>query len=276
MLNKKQFKSQKELLAYVVTNKASIISLKQISTKFADAESSFTFAKHLEKQNDADKAIKVLYENDLDKGVLKRTIVANTYLWMDNHDDVHAPGIFAKSIRERGKNAPLLHDHNHSVTAKIGKPLSINETETSWKSLGIAKSGNTTILKYDAEIVKDLNEKVFNMYKADEIDQHSVGMRYINIELAVNDEDYKEEYKIWKAWIDKLGNPETAEANGYFFLVKEAALLELSAVLFGSNELTPTMQPESKSTAIDLPEFPQIDANALVEYYKSITQPKTK
>ncbi len=40
-----------------------------------------------------------LYENDEEKGILKRTIVSNTYNWLDSHGDVHLNGIFAKSIQ---------------------------------------------------------------------------------------------------------------------------------------------------------------------------------
>jgi len=43
-----------------------------------------------------------LYEDDEEKGVLKRTIVLNTYNWLDSHGDVHLTGTFGKSISERG------------------------------------------------------------------------------------------------------------------------------------------------------------------------------
>ena len=69
------------------------------------------------------------------------------------------------------------------------------------------------------------------------VDQHSVGMQYVKIDLAVNDEDYEEEYKLWQDNIDQIGNKEQAEQKGYFWLVREAKLIEISAVLLGSNEL---------------------------------------
>ena len=50
--------------------------------------------------------------------------------------------------------------------------------------------------------------------------------------------------------IDKLGNPEQAEEKGYFWLVREAKLIEISAVLLGSNELTPTLN-EIKVEAVE-------------------------
>jgi hypothetical protein len=67
-------------------------------------------------------------------------------------------------------------------------------------------------------------------------------MRYIKLDLAVNDEDYKEEYAEWNKYINEIGNKEEAEELGYFWAVKEAVLIEISAVLMGSNELTPTIE----------------------------------
>src|SRR5688572_20271074 len=65
---------------------------------------------------------KYAYSNDEEKGVLKRTIVLNTYNWLDSHGDVHLTGTFGKSISERGAKAPHLHDHVFQLDARVGKP----------------------------------------------------------------------------------------------------------------------------------------------------------
>ena len=48
----------------------------------------------------------------------------------------------------------------------------------------------------DTEIFKDYNAQIFNEYKSNRINQHSVGMQYVKIDLAVNDEEYENEYKV--------------------------------------------------------------------------------
>ena len=57
-------------------------------------------------------------EIESEDDVLKRTIIGNTYNWLDNHGDVHLSGCLAKSISER--TPFFLADHKHDVTAKVG------------------------------------------------------------------------------------------------------------------------------------------------------------
>lgn len=173
---------------------------------------------------------------------LTRTVVGNTYLWMDSHDDVHAKGVFTKSIKERQKDIFHLHDHEFKLTAKVGDPKKVYEKEILWKDFGVEKDGSTIALLMDSEIQKDYNEKIFKAYKNNQITQHSVGMQYVKIDLAVNDESYEEEFKVWQDNIDSIGNKELAEDKGYFWYVREAKLIEISAVLLGSNSLTPTLE----------------------------------
>ena len=64
--------------------------------------------------------------------------------------------------------------------------------------------------------------------------------------MAINDSE-KEEFKTWSENIDKIVNKEDALELGYFWLVQECKLIEISAVTRGSNSLTPTLE-EAKET----------------------------
>ena len=220
----------KEFIKNLVANKAELIELKKAERKFTNGLN--TVIKN-------ESIAKGLYTNSEDK--LERTIIGNTYLFMDSHDDVHAKNCFNKSIKERQNKIFHLHDHEFKRTSKVGEPISIYEKDIAWKDLGINKSGSTQALHMDSEILKSYNNQIFDEYKNNLVDQHSVGMQYVKIDLAVNDEDYKEEHKLWKDTIDSLGNPDYAEEKGYFWLVREAKIIEISAGLLGSNELTPTL-----------------------------------
>jgi len=212
-----------------------------------------------------------LYENDEEKGILKRTIVANTYNWLDSHGDVHLNGIFAKSIQERGTRIPHLHDHKFQLAAKVGRPLSFAEVDMKWRALGHPKNGDTVVLLMESQIEARLNKKVYEEYKDDAVDQHSVGMIYTKIELAANDDNYKSEYETWEEVFPLLGNKEEAEEAGFFFAVREAKLIEVSAVLLGSNVLTPTLnnkiQP-GKPTEKTEPVKTTLNVNDLVDVYR--------
>ena len=94
----------------------------------------------------------------------------------------------------------------------------------------------------DTNIIKELNPVIFNQYLSKEIDQHSVGMIYVEMDLAVNDPEMKEEYVVWNKHINNIGNKEKATEQGFFWAVKVAKLVEISCVLQGSNELTPTIE----------------------------------
>ena len=209
-----------------------------------------------------------VYENNKEAGRLTRTIVANTYYWMDTHKDVLVSGCFSKSLKERGQKAVHLHDHIFQLGARVGKFQEIKEEKISWRALGIGKTGMTEALMGVSEIRKEYNEQVYNDYLNDEIDQHSVGMRYIKLALAVNDEkEYPNEYKEWQEVYPMLGNKAEADKYGYFFVVKEAALIEVSAVLLGANELTPTLRP-GKSTLSE----PSTKDTSLMEALKHLEQ----
>lgn len=243
--------SKKEVLKYLHTNKSALYDLKKSIQKVAEP----VYLPHLVAPGTASKAY--LYENKPELGLLRRTVVANTYLWMDSHDDVHIPGIFSKTIAERRSPAPHLHDHEFKLEAKVGNPLKYFEQAISWAELGVPEvKGNTTSLFLETEIKESLNKKIYQMYLGNEIDQHSVSMRYVQIALAFDDEDYADEYKVWKAYIEQIGNRDKVVDQGYFYAVKEAMLIETSCVIAGSNELTPTLgagQEPAKTTPADEP-----------------------
>lgn len=223
-------------IAELVQNKAQHIALKKAEIKTVKGGLS-----SLVKSNKG--ALKGIYKNDANE--LERTIVGNTYYWMDSHDDVHAKSCFLKSTKET--KAFHLHDHEFKITSKVGEPINTYEQEVAWKDLGVDKSGMTEALFMDTKVLREYNSQVFNAYKNNQINQHSVGMQYVKIDLAVNDSEYKEEFAVWQNNIDKLGNPERAEEKGFFWLVREAKLIEISAVLLGSNEITPTLGEDKQA-----------------------------
>lgn len=225
-------------LEYILANKDEVIAMKKQAIKFSD---SITSVVSLGAVNKAENS------NTTDTGMLNKTFVANTYNWMDSHDDVHVGNTFKKSISEN-KNIFHLHDHEFKTTAKVGTIKKTEEQQVSWKSLGVNKDGYTTSLVINSDIKKNYNTQVYDQYKNGEITQHSVGMQYVKIDLAVNNPDNVEEFATWNKYIDLIGNQDKAIEKGYFWAVKEAKLSEVSAVLMGSNELTGMINEPSDDT----------------------------
>jgi hypothetical protein len=224
--------TREQRIKYTWENKAEIIDLKKSTIKECDP---LTFT--TKNSTNTTKA-----ESTETGDVIKRTIVGNTYYWLDSHEDVHLSKCFAKSISERGNKALHLHDHIRQVTAKVGTPTKVYEKQISWKDLGVDMEGMTESLMMDSNIEKRRNPSIFEDYKSGEINQHSVGMQYVKVEMAINDPEYKQEKAVWDATYPLLGNKERANDAGFYFVVKEAKLIEISCVLEGSNAITPTLE----------------------------------
>lgn len=183
-------------------------------------------------------------EANPDPNTLTVKTVINTTNLMDQHFDVHIPGIWDKSISE---NKYIYHLNNHgrdfsSVIAEGDAVKAYTQTFT-WKELGFPYEGKTQALVFESTIKREDNPQMFDRYKANKVRQHSVGMRYVKIGMALNskredDQKYKE---AWDKYYPLIANKEMADAKGFFWYVTEAKFTEGSAVLFGSNHATPTL-----------------------------------
>lgn len=237
-----EFETKSALVSYLKENKSRIIEEKKAIPIFSEANS-FQVAKVAPKKT-AMKANEAVVE---DVDVLRVKVIANTANWLDSHMDVLLPDCWSKSINERKSIIPHLHDHIHKIDAKIGEVVDIVSSQLSYSEIGIEGNGSTQALVFITDVMKSYNEKVFNQYKSGKVNQHSIGLQYIKLDLAINDEESEKEMEFWKKHIDQIINPEKAIEQGYFWVVQEIKLLENSAVLFGSNEMTPTLDNNIKS-----------------------------
>lgn len=259
MIKLPEFEDKKELFNYLVKNKLELIDLKKSVIKHADAFGGLVAESGL---------VSKASENNHDtEDTLFRTIVGNTYNWMDSHKDVHVNGIFAKTTKDRAGRIYHRHDHVPMLTAKVGKFSNVYEQVVNWTDLGVNKMGQTMSLLGDTAIKKAYNNLIFDAYKDGEIDQHSVGMQYVNAKLAVNDPAYKEEYSVWNKHIGTIGNQEKAIKEGFFFAVYEAKLIEISCVTDGSNELTGIYNPPNGSISIDPPASSQQSTKSIYSLF---------
>ena len=258
-LNLPSFGTNKALIEYLVANKSELIDLgKSEIKKFVDTPC------HL--VSDSGLVSKALSSSQDTDEVIYRTIVGNTYNWMDSHDDVHLNGVFGQSIKDKQGRIYHRHDHVNQLTAKVGKFSRVYEQVVNWTDVGVNKAGQTMALLGDSAIKKAYNQLIFDSYKDGEIDQHSVGMQYVKISLAVNDKENKEEFETWNKYIGLIGNQEKALDKGYFWAVKEAKLIEISCVTDGSNELTGMYNPPIGSVNIDPPASSQ-KSNSFLSHF---------
>lgn len=189
-------------------------------------------------------------DGNTDIDLLKVKVVINTTNIIDSHMDCHIKGIWKKSLSEL-KQVFLLQEHEMEFDKIIADStldkLSVNTESRTFKSLGLDLEGSTEALVFDAEIKRDVNPYMFDLYKKGRINQHSVGMKYQKIFLCVKNEDpmYSSEKANWDKYYPQVANKDVADARGYFWAVTEAQIVEGSAVVKGSNYATPTLSIEA-------------------------------
>ena len=223
----------------IYKNKEELSNIKKLAIKHTDCVSN----RPVKESDCISKAIELKDYSGTDL----QKVIANTYYWLDSHQDVHVKGTFTKSIKENANKIYHLdnHDSKNGFRSKVGNVKEIKEVEVKWKDLGVNKEGTTICVIGATELIEDYNKQVFDAYKNGEIDQHSVGMIYLDMQLAINDKQYPEEFKAWNEVYPLLGNPEEADKLNYFWIQKQAKLKEISCVLWdGSNSLTPSIKQD--------------------------------
>lgn len=241
----KKFSSKEDLFKALRENKDELIATKKMQTKEADAV--FNVVETSQKEDYSNKE-----ENNQnqDPNKLKAKLVINTTNLLDSHSDVHIKGIWNKSVKEQ-KNLYLLQEHLMKFDKIISDNVKAGVKDYNWSDLGFNMNGTTQALVFDVEMSKERNPFMFEQYSKGYVKEHSVGMRYVKIELAINSDSKwdVEEKEVWDKYINEIANKEVAEAQGYFWAVTEAKISkEGSMVLFGSNEVTPIIQ-ENKTEA---------------------------
>lgn len=237
----RQFSSQDELFKALRENKTTLIAQKKMITKEADA----TFH-YVGIENDKGEVVKAESISLSNANGLKAKLIINTTNLLDSHNDLHVKGIWNKSVKEQ-KNLLLLQEHKMTFDKIITDEVKATVKEMNWDELGYSYKGTTEALTFETNISKVRNPFMFEQYAKGYVKEHSVGMRYVKLELAVNSESKWdiEEKEVWDKYYNEIANKEVADERGYFWVVSEAKVVEGSAVVKGSNFATPTISVEA-------------------------------
>lgn len=134
--------------------------------------------------------------------------------------------------------------------AILKKKTEIQKTDFSAIALeSIEKAYNNSISKlevlvYEAVISKTRNEEMFKQYLNGWVLNHSVGMRYMKLFFCYNSDDpsYTQEKENFDKYFEQILNKD--DVGEYFWAITEAKNIEASAVVKGSNFLTPVLSME--------------------------------
>lgn len=176
--------------------------------------------------------------------------VINTINYLDSHDDVHLRGIWNKSVKEQAGQVYYIINHEFEIGKVISYPneVELMIKEMTWADLGKDYGGSTEALIYGAKITDKSNQDFWKAARDGVALQNSVRMMYDEIGLAVNStaDEWAQEKANWDKWAPVVVNKERL-TQGYFFGVSKARIYkEGSAVLNGSNDVTPILPEEPK------------------------------
>lgn len=232
----------KDLLKFIVENKSLLINEKKSAVKEADP---IAISCDLSRKFFVDKEgklTKAAADYTPTPGTVETVLcVINTTNWLDSHGDVHIPGIWKKCLSDN-QHQLHLQEHDMAFISVISDESKGYTEKITWKELGLEVPGVTEALLF-ASPLKGRNPYMEEQYRKGFVKNHSVGMRYVIIKLCVNeseDEYFKEEYANWVQYAPMVVNLSDAEAQGFFWAVLEAKIVEGSAVVKGSNIITPT------------------------------------
>lgn len=249
-LPNREFDSQSDMFKALIDNKKSIMALKKSTFKHSDGFS-FSMIDKVEENGEVIKANNPILLDDINE--IKVKVVMNTIGLYDSHGDVHIKDIWKRTLSHSNKKLHL-QEHKRSFDAVISNDADAFVRNISWKSLGAEFEGSTQALVFESLVKESRNKEMFRQYKNGWVNNHSVGMQYVDFDICMNsDERWASDYKDnWEKYYNDVVNKEDVDAVGYFWAIKEAKLIEGSAVLFGSNSITPTLENNMKN-ALEAP-----------------------
>jgi len=178
--------------------------------------------------------------------------VINSTNIIDSHLDLHMPEIWNKTVSDNPYSYHLKQHKAEFENVISSKAKSYNE-KTNFNKIGLDIDFKTTININEFILEKSKMPFMFDAYVNGDVKQHSIGMIYVNIDVAYYDEESEKQMAFFEEMKKKAVNPEIANEYGYFWVVYEAKKRKSSAVVFGSNSVTPTLwvknyEPSLKDT----------------------------
>lgn len=262
------FETKEERIDWFVSNKSALTAQKKSTIKHADAISYM-----VPLISDKGDVVKSEAIPDTATRIKVRAIINTTKLF-DSHGDVHIDQLWNKSLKENKDNY-LVNQHNFSFEGIISDSVKAFVKQMTWAELGYGGyEGTTQALVYDTVIDKADSPEMFDRYRRGKVKNHSVGMRYVKVEMAVDDDRYEKEKAVWDKYYPVIANKTDVDEAGVFWAVTEAKNIEGSAVVKGSNFVTPTFSvQETKGQPFeDTDHEPLINTQLLEATKKLLTE----
>lgn len=245
----KSFETKEQMFLELKANKDKIIKLKKASIKHSDPFVATYKELTATKEESEATTVKVgdfIYP------------VINTTNYFDSHGDVHINGIWDVSARDQKGKIHYIINHELEIGKVIAYPNDVEPqiVDMTWKELGYDFSGSTQALVFKALLSEASNEDFKKAAIQSVPLQNSIRMQYISMTLCIDNEgdDFKQERENFYKYLPDIANKQDVLDEGYYWAITEAKIyLEGSAVLRGSNPITPllTADPSKQDSQKD-------------------------
>jgi len=212
---------------------------------------------------------------DITGNIIEVKALINSTNLIDSHLDLHTFKAWNKSVSDN-KTTYVLQEHQNKFTHVMSRKAANTNEVMNFKDFGFEDMDFTANIS-TFQLKREDNPFMFDQYALGKVSNHSVGMLYVmgKIELAYYDEDSEKNMQYFERMKAQAINPDVADEYGFFWVVSEAVKREGSAVVFGSNPITPTLevknyepQKHSESNKNEPPQGTQNEVSKLFNLIK--------
>ncbi len=194
-----------------------------------------------QKKLDSSYSVSSVQNTTKDVDLKKRVVTGlfNTSYFVDSDNDVLLPNAAQESIEAKGVGTTsgnkIKHLQDHDWTKVVARldVLGYRDVSLGGKMLnGIYHESYYPESKDSNDLLIKIQEGLY--------DSRSIGFQYEDMSLA-NSAGTDEEKALFAQMLPNLVNPEKAQEDGFFWVIKKINLFEGSDVAFGANALTPQL-----------------------------------
>ncbi len=194
-----------------------------------------------QKKLDSSYSVSSVQNTTKDVDLKKRVVTGlfNTSYFVDSDNDVLLPNAAQESIEAKGVGTTsgnkIKHLQDHDWTKVVARldVLGYRDVSLGGKMLnGIYHESFYPESKDSNDLLIKIQEGLY--------DSRSIGFQYEDMSLA-NSAGTDEEKALFAQMLPNLVNPEKAQEDGFFWVIKKINLFEGSDVAFGANALTPQL-----------------------------------
>lgn len=206
----------------------------------------------------------------------EETIVVEGVAIIANYIDKHG-SIFTTDCLTESLSEIVIHnaDHVRDFEHLISNSVEVAMREIPLSELGESLEGNATAFCFKSEFSKEDNPAMFRQYKRKRVKYHSIefdwsrrGAEILCVASTFNaPEEYKEN---WDKYYPTVLNKEVADSRGWFYVYEKAPIIAVSAVVLGSNKVTPTLSTRGYSEEMLKVELELAPVEAVEEVVKIV------